>query len=221
MFSIFVFDFRFLCFGFYVSVFRFRFSFSTFGFIKFLPLTIFKNIFYQWPVNNFSPIPFFKKRYLIPVGRDKFSWSVESIIIKKTRRSEFIDFCRFLSFFDFLGHFWSIGKSRRFVIFLTPFFTFWTEIWPIGIYRKTGPTKSTVLGPDPPPGREVEIYRFLSNFHDFGAFNRAGKTVSKIGIYSKPPPKSRFYSNFIEIYRFWGRRFPRVFLSILGGSTFS
>jgi hypothetical protein len=34
------------------------------------------------------------------------------------------------------------------------------------------------------------------NFHDFGVFNRAGKTVSKIGIYSKPPPKTSFYSIF-------------------------
>jgi hypothetical protein len=62
----------------------------------------------------------------------------------------------------------------------------------IGIFRKTGPTKSTVLGPDPPPGREVEIYAFLSIFHDFRAFNRAGKTVSKIGIYALPPQKREF-----------------------------
>jgi hypothetical protein len=36
-------------------------------------------------------------------------------------------------------------------------------------------------------------------FYDFGAFNRAGKTVSKIGIYALPPLKSEFYSEFIEI----------------------
>jgi hypothetical protein len=30
-----------------------------------------------------------------------------------------------------------------------------------------------------------------------GAFNRAGKTVTKIGIYSKPPPKWSFYGDFI------------------------
>jgi hypothetical protein len=36
-------------------------------------------------------------------------------------------------------------------------------------------------------------------FYDFWAFNRAGKTVTKIGIYSKPPLKSQFYSIFIEI----------------------
>jgi hypothetical protein len=37
-------------------------------------------------------------------------------------------------------------------------------------------------------------------FYVFRAFNTAGKSVSKIGIYSKPPPKSDFYSDFI-IYR--------------------
>jgi hypothetical protein len=35
-----------------------------------------------------------------------------------------------------------------------------------------------------------------------GAFNRAGKTVTKIGIYSKPPLKSEFYSHFIKNWWF-------------------
>jgi hypothetical protein len=68
------------------------------------------------------------------------------------------------------------------------------------IYRKTGPTKSTVLGPGPPPWEINEIYRFLSIFIDFGVFNRAGKTVSKIGIYALPPIKSGFYGEFIKIF---------------------
>jgi hypothetical protein len=89
-------------------------------------------------------------------------------------------------------------KSGRFVIFLVGFLTFWTENDAIGIYRKTGPTKSTVLGPGPPPWRKHEIYRKLTIFNDFGAFNRAGKTVSKIGIYSKPPPEMTFYRIFIN-----------------------
>jgi hypothetical protein len=59
----------------------------------------------------------------------------------------------------------------------------------IGIYRKSGPTKSTVLGPGPPPVNFNEIYRNLSIFTVLGAFNRAGKTVTKVGIYSKPPQK--------------------------------
>jgi magnesium-transporting ATPase (P-type) len=37
----------------------------------------------------------------------------------------------------------------------------------------------------------------LNIFIDFGVFNRAGKTVSKIGIYALPPLKSEFYEQFI------------------------
>jgi hypothetical protein len=58
-----------------------------------------------------------------------------------------------------------------------------------GFIENQAPQKALCLGPDPPPGDFIEIYRILSIFNDFGAFNRAGKTVSKIGIYSKPPPK--------------------------------
>jgi hypothetical protein len=72
-----------------------------------------------------------------------------------------------------------------------------SEKCPIGIYRKTGPTKSTVLGPGPPPWENDEIYRFFAFFYDFGVFNRAGKTVSKIGIYALPPLKSEFLWVFI------------------------
>jgi hypothetical protein len=49
-----------------------------------------------------------------------------------------------------------------------------------------------VLGPGPPPWEGGEIYRKNPIFDDFGAFNRAGKSVSKIGIYSKPPSKVIF-----------------------------
>jgi hypothetical protein len=61
-----------------------------------------------------------------------------------------------------------------------------------------------VLGPGPPPWDFIEIYRKIVFFHDFGAFNRAGKTVSKIGIYALPPLKTEFYRQFIAIYRFLG-----------------
>jgi hypothetical protein len=94
----------------------------------------------------------------------------------------------------FSGH----KKNRRFVIFSVRFCPILSENCPIRIYRKTGPTKSTVLGPRPPPWEFHKFYRILSIFRDFGVFNRAGKTVSKIGIYSKPPPKSRFYVVFIN-----------------------
>jgi hypothetical protein len=67
-----------------------------------------------------------------------------------------------------------------------------------GFIEKQAPQKALCLGPDPPPWEKDEIYRFLSIFNDFGAFNRAGKTVSKIGIYALPPSKSDFYGDFIE-----------------------
>jgi hypothetical protein len=88
-------------------------------------------------------------------------------------------------------------KNRRFVNFRGRFLTFLSKTGPIRIYRKTGPTKSTVLGPRPPPWRKHEIYRKLTIFIDFGAFNRAGKSVSKIGIYALPPLKSEIYVPFI------------------------
>jgi hypothetical protein len=49
-------------------------------------------------------------------------------------------------------------KSGRFVIFLGRFLSFLSKMGSIRIYRKTAPTKSTVLGPRPPPWRKHEIY---------------------------------------------------------------
>jgi hypothetical protein len=92
-------------------------------------------------------------------------------------------------------------KSRRFVIFLTKIWRKLSKKAPIGIYGKTGPTKSTVLGPGPPPGIFNEIYRILSIFTVFRAFNRAGKSDTKVGIYSQPPQKSGQKVIFIENYR--------------------
>jgi hypothetical protein len=74
----------------------------------------------------------------------------------------------------------------------------------IAIYRKTGPTKSTVLGPGPPPGDFNENYRNLSIFTVFRAFNRAGKSDTKVGIYSQPPQKSGQKVIFYQIYRNYG-----------------
>jgi hypothetical protein len=71
-----------------------------------------------------------------------------------------------------------------------------------------------VLGPRPPPWRKHEIYWFLMIFHDFGVFNRAGKTVSKIGIYALPPLKSGFYRIFIPMgynLTFWNGSLLIVF----------
>jgi hypothetical protein len=109
-------------------------------------------------------------------------------------------------------------KSRRFGVFLVHFFTFLSILGSIGIYRKTAPTKSTVLGPGPPPWRKVDFYWFLSIFTDFGAFNRAGKSVTKIGIYALPPQKWSFYSHFIEILPFF---YNYRFLTILDSICFA
>jgi hypothetical protein len=40
--------------------------------------------------------------------------------------------------------------------------------------------------------------KFFGVFYDFWAFNIAGKTVSKIGIYALPPLKSEIYGDFIN-----------------------
>jgi hypothetical protein len=86
-----------------------------------------------------------------------------------------------------------IEKNRRFEKISVTFLSFLTQNESIGIYRKTGPTKSTVLGPGPPPWEIHKFYRFLLIFVIFGVFNTAGKSVSKIGIYALPPLKSEFY----------------------------
>jgi hypothetical protein len=56
-----------------------------------------------------------------------------------------------------------------------------------------------VLGADPPPLAKVEIYRFFMIFTENRAFNAAGKTVTKIGIYALPPPKSGPKCHFLAI----------------------
>jgi hypothetical protein len=77
------------------------------------------------------------------------------------------------------------------------FCLFWPKSDLYGFIEKQAPQKALCLGPDPPPWRKHEIYRKLLIFIDFGVFNRAGKTVSKIGIYALPPLKSEFYSKFM------------------------
>jgi hypothetical protein len=70
-----------------------------------------------------------------------------------------------------------------------------------------------VLGPGPPPWREVDIYRFFPVFWVLGAFNRAGKSVSKIGIYALPPLKSDFYAILLKLGReFIAYRFVSVLI---------
>jgi hypothetical protein len=88
-----------------------------------------------------------------------------------------------------------LRKSGRFVIFWPPFWSFWTEKSPIGIYRKTGPTKSTVLGPGPPPGNFNKIYRKSGFFWIFGPSIEPEKASVKSASTPYPPWKV----NFIDI----------------------
>jgi hypothetical protein len=75
--------------------------------------------------------------------------------------------------------------------FLDPFFDFMGRYkCLLGFIEKQPPQKALCLGPTPPPPGKVKFYRFFMFFHVFWAFNTAGKTVTKIGIYALPPPKS-------------------------------
>jgi hypothetical protein len=70
---------------------------------------------------------------------------------------------------------------------------------PIGIYRKTGPTKSTVLGPGPPPGKFYKIYRFFTFFMIFGPSIEPEKPSVKSASTPYPPPKVKFMGFGIKI----------------------
>jgi hypothetical protein len=82
-----------------------------------------------------------------------------------------------------------------------------TENGFIGIYRKSAPTKSTVLGPGPPPGRKHKIYRFFTIFTVFGPSIEPEKPSPKSASTANPPSegvenrqKVKFYqkNHFIE-----------------------
>jgi hypothetical protein len=77
--------------------------------------------------------------------------------------------------------------------FWSNFVRFWVYRTPLGFIEKQAPQKALCLGPDPPPWEFIEKSRFLLIFTENRAFNRAGKTVSKIGIYALPPLKSEIY----------------------------
>jgi hypothetical protein len=57
----------------------------------------------------------------------------------------------------------------------------------IGIYGKTAPTKSTVLGPGPPPGQNHKIYRKIGFFWFFGPSIQPEKTSPKSASTAYPP----------------------------------
>jgi hypothetical protein len=103
------------------------------------------------------------------------------------------------------GRFWSnlslFGEWKKPTVrdFLDHFFDFFIQNGPYTDLSKNGPHKKHCAWAPTPPWRKVEIYWILSIFSYFGAFNRAGKTVSKIGIYALPPSKIDFYGQFIKI----------------------
>jgi hypothetical protein len=83
-------------------------------------------------------------------------------------------------------------KSRRFAFFWGRFLSFWTENVAIGIYRKTGPTKSTVLGPRPPPGIFVIFIGFYRFLPYLGSSIEPEKPSAKSASTPYPPKKVNF-----------------------------
>jgi hypothetical protein len=67
--------------------------------------------------------------------------------------------------------------------------------------EKQPPQKALCLGPDPPLGISIKFMKII-DFYRFWAFNRAGKTVTKVGIYSKPPLGRCQKVEILEKYRF-------------------
>jgi hypothetical protein len=116
-----------------------------------------------------------------------------------------------LSIFSVFGHFWvKFGEMKK----VDGSGFFWSDFDFMGpksdlleFIEKQPPHKALCLGPTPPPLSKVEIYRFFTFFIDFRAFNRSGKTVTQIGIYIKPPPKSgpksEFFRNLSIFYVFY------------------
>jgi hypothetical protein len=84
-------------------------------------------------------------------------------------------------------HFWDRWKKSTVRDFLTPILRKSDENRFIAIYRKTAPTKSTVLGGDPPLGRKHKIYRKIVFFCVFGPSIQPGKPSPKSASTPYPP----------------------------------
>jgi hypothetical protein len=65
---------------------------------------------------------------------------------------------------------WFLTRWKKSTVrdFSTPFLTKMTENGFIAIYRKSGPTKSTVLGPGPPPVKFIEFIEIYGFFRFLG-----------------------------------------------------
>jgi hypothetical protein len=99
------------------------------------------------------------------------------------------------------------GRRKKSTVrdFSTPILRKSAKKWFIGIYRKTAPTKSTVLGGDPPLGRKHENYRKLWIFTVFGPSIQPEKPSPKSASTPYPPaedPKKWKKWKFIEKYGF-------------------
>jgi hypothetical protein len=86
----------------------------------------------------------------------------------------------------------AIEKNRRFVIFRVRFWRFLSKMVPIRIYRKTGPTKSTVLGPRPPPGENIKFIDFWPFLLILGSSIEPEKASVKSASTPYPPWKVNF-----------------------------
>jgi hypothetical protein len=99
---------------------------------------------------------------------------------------------KFRQFLSKTGH----KKNRRFVIFRAPFLSILTILGPIRIYRKTAPTKSTVLGPRPPPGIFINFMVFYRFFTFWGPSIEPEKPSVKSASTPYPPWKVIFMAFF-------------------------
>jgi hypothetical protein len=87
-------------------------------------------------------------------------------------------------------------KNRRFVIFLVRFWRNLSLFGPIRIYRKTGPTKSTVLGPRPPPENSIKFIDFWPFLLFWGPSIEPEKASLKSASTPYPPWKVIFIGFF-------------------------
>jgi hypothetical protein len=84
--------------------------------------------------------------------------------------------------------------------FFRPILTLWDPKCAYWNLSKNGPHKKHCAWGPPPPLARGQIYRNLLIFTENRAFNAAGKTVTKIGIYALPPPKSGPKSEILAIF---------------------
>jgi hypothetical protein len=78
------------------------------------------------------------------------------------------------------------------VIFRVTFLRFLSVLGSIRIYRKSGPTKSTVLGPRPPPGKFINFIEKMGFLWFWGPSIEPEKRSLKSASTANPPQKVTF-----------------------------